>query len=69
MSDYGPFCSNVMKCGRFLHIMRFLHFENNENLVEGTTPDCNRLWKIGKVFSHLTNVYSSIVSPYRRFGS
>jgi hypothetical protein len=31
---YTPFYSNVMKHDRFLHIMRYIHFENNENPSE-----------------------------------
>jgi hypothetical protein len=58
-----------MKCDRFLHIVGFLYFENNENLADRTTPEYNRLWKIRKVFTYLNNEYSSIVSPYRRFNS
>jgi hypothetical protein len=36
---YTLFYSNFMKRDRFLHIMRHLHFENNENLTNRTSPD------------------------------
>jgi hypothetical protein len=52
-----------MECDRFLHILRFFHFENNENLSERTSPDYDRLWKIIRVFSSSV----SIVSGYGQY--
>jgi hypothetical protein len=41
----------------FFHILRFLHFENNDN------PDYDRLWKIRKVFDTLNNKFCEMYNP------
>jgi hypothetical protein len=60
---YTPFYSNVMKHDRFLHIMRYLHMENNEHLTDRISQDFNRLWKIRRVFNYLNNKYSTLYNP------
>jgi hypothetical protein len=60
---HTPFYSKVMKRDRFLHIPRFLHFENNENPSDRTSPDYNRLWKIRRVFNYLNNKYFILYHP------
>jgi len=40
------FYSNIMARDRFFHILRFLHFENNNNPPNHDDPDYDRLWKI-----------------------
>jgi hypothetical protein len=56
------FYSKVVKHDSFLHIVRFIHFKNNVNLADGTSSDCDRLWKLRRVFGFHT------VPPYRKFG-
>jgi hypothetical protein len=48
-----PFYSNVMARDSFLHILRVLHFENNEDPPNRGDPNYDRLWKIRKVFDTL----------------
>ena len=50
-----PFYSNVMARNRFFHILRFLHFEDNDNPPSRDDPDYDRLWKIRKIFDILSN--------------
>jgi hypothetical protein len=52
---YTPFYSNVMVRDRFLHILIFLHFENNDNPPNRNDPEYERLWKTGKIFDILNN--------------
>jgi len=52
-----PFYSNVMACDRFIHILRFLHFENNDD------PDYDRLWKIRKISDTLNNTFCELYNP------
>ena len=42
-----------MARNRFFHILRFLHFENNDDPPNHDDPDYNRLWKIWKIFDTL----------------
>jgi hypothetical protein len=49
-----------MKHDRFLKILRSLHFENNEIPVDRMSPDYDRLWKLRRVFSQFTNIYSTM---------
>jgi hypothetical protein len=45
-----PFYSNVMARDRFLHILRFLHFENNEDPPNHDDPNYDRLLEDKKGF-------------------
>jgi hypothetical protein len=56
------FYSNVMPRDRFLHILRFLHFENNEDPPNRHDPNYDRLWKIN-VFDTLNNKFCEMYSP------
>jgi hypothetical protein len=58
-----PFYSNVVTRDRFLHILRFLHFENNEDSPKRDDPNTNRLWKIRKVFDTLNNKFCEMCNP------
>jgi hypothetical protein len=58
-----PFYSNVMACDRFFHILRFLHFENNDDLPNRDDPDYYRLWKIRKVLDTLNNTFCEMYNP------
>ena len=60
---YTPFYSNVMARDRFFHILRFLHFENNENPPNHDDPDYDRLWKIRKIFDTLNNKFCELYNP------
>jgi hypothetical protein len=33
-----------MRHDQLLHVLRYFHFENNENLAEGLNPDYGALW-------------------------
>jgi hypothetical protein len=52
-----------MKRDRLFHIMRYLHFENNKNPTDRTSPDYYRLYKNRRVFNYLNNKYSTFYNP------
>jgi len=49
---YTLFCSNIMKCDWFIHILRFLHLNDNMNQPD-KNGSCDRLWKMRTVFYQL----------------
>ena len=48
---------------RFVHILRFLHFENNDNPPNHDNPNYDRLWKIRKIFDTVNNKFCELYSP------
>jgi hypothetical protein len=55
-----PFYSKVTARDRFFHILRFLHFENNDKPPNHDNPDYDRLWKIRKIFDTLNNKFCEL---------
>jgi predicted nucleotidyltransferase len=51
------FCSNTMKRDRFLHILRFLHFTDNNAEIDIQADNYDRLWKIRTMFDTLNEEY------------
>jgi hypothetical protein len=64
---YTAFYNNTMVRDRFLHILRFLHFENNETPPNRDDPDSDRLWKIRKIFVNLNNKFCEVVVEFFTF--
>jgi hypothetical protein len=60
---YTPLYLEIMKCDQFLHILRFLHFKNNDNPPDRTTAVYDRLWKIRKMFDYISNIISALYYP------
>jgi hypothetical protein len=56
-----PFCSNVMARGLFFHILRFRHFEENDD--DPPNRDYDRLWKIRKIFNTLISKSCETYNP------
>jgi hypothetical protein len=54
-----PLYSNVMAWDCF-HILRFLHFEKNDDHPNHDDPDYDRLWKIRKIFDTLKNKFGEM---------
>ena len=52
----------TMSSRRFLHILRFLHFVDNE---DATVDKGNKLWKIGNVLAYLNKRFSAMYNPRR----
>jgi hypothetical protein len=48
---------------RFFHILRFLHFEDNDNPPSPDDPDYDRLWKISKIFDILSHKLCESYNP------
>jgi len=48
-------------CDRFFHILRFLHFEDNDNPLSRDDPTTD--WKIRKIFDILSNKFCEIYNP------
>ena len=47
-----PFYSNVMASDRFFHILRFLHFENNDDSSNHDDPDYSDFGKYERFLTH-----------------
>ena len=60
---FYPLYSNVMARDRFFHILRFLHFENNDDPPNHDNPNYDRLWKIRKIFDTLNNKFCELYNP------
>jgi hypothetical protein len=58
-----PFFSNTMVRDRFFHILRFLHFEDNDNPPNRDDPNYDRLWKIRNIFDTLNNTFHKLYNP------
>ena len=58
-----PFYSNEMASDCFFHILRFLHFENNDYPPNNDDPDNDRLWKIKRIFDTLNNNFCEMYNP------
>jgi len=54
--------SNTLVCDRFSHILRFLHFENNDNPPNRDDPHYDRLWKLN-IFDTLNNKFYELYNP------
>ena len=52
----------TMSSRRFLHILRFLHFVDNE---AATVDKGNKLWNIGNVLAYLNKRFSTTYNPRR----
>jgi hypothetical protein len=52
-----------MTCNRFLHILQYIHFANNQNAIDNNDPKYNRLWKIRYIFEILNNTFSTYYTP------
>jgi hypothetical protein len=56
-----PFYGQMMACARYCHILRFLHFmDNNRNGVDKTD---DRLWKIRDLFEIIRTNFSKFYNP------
>jgi hypothetical protein len=51
------FYSNTLKRGRFLHILLFLHFTNNNAKIDKQADNYDRLWRIRTNFESLSDGY------------
>jgi hypothetical protein len=45
-----------MRHDRLLHFLRYFQFENNENLVDGLSPDYGGLWNLRNTIEQLSNI-------------
>jgi hypothetical protein len=52
-----PFYSN-----QFMHVMKVLHFKNNQNPPDRANPDYDRVWKI-RIFDYLNYIYCTLYHP------
>lgn len=56
---YTPFYHNTMSRERFLHILRFIHFNNNYS----SNQKDDTLWKIRSIFDKLNKKYTEVYYP------
>jgi hypothetical protein len=52
-----PSYSKTLKRGRFLHILRFLHFTDNNAETDRQADNYDRPWKIRTIFVTLNEAY------------
>lgn len=60
---YTPFYHKTMTRDRFLHILRFIHFTDNNFAPSKEDPNYDKLWKIRNVFDTLNNKFSELYYP------
>ena len=60
---YTPFYSTMMKLGRYLHILSYLHFTDSRNEPDRTDENYDRLWKIRDLFEILNSTFSKFYNP------
>jgi hypothetical protein len=58
-----PFYTNTMKCDRFLHILRFLHFSDNMNQPNKNDNKYDKLWKVRTLFYQLNDAFAIFYIP------
>ncbi|XP_054722415.1 piggyBac transposable element-derived protein 4-like [Uloborus diversus] len=58
-----PIFGKSMSRDRYLQILKFLHFANNENSPDRNDPNYDRLWKIREVFDHINLYFRSLYDP------
>lgn len=58
-----PYFRKVFSRDRFLLLLRYLHFENNDNPPDKTDPDYDRLWKVRSIFELLNKAYKDNCDP------
>jgi hypothetical protein len=59
-----PFRGTTMKRDRFFHIIRFLHFSNNDNAADKNDPKHDRLWRLRNVIDSLNDAYSKFFTSF-----
>jgi hypothetical protein len=62
------FYSKTMTHDRFLHILWYLHFANNQNTNNNSDPQYDRLWKIRCIFDIINDAFRTYYSPSEHLG-
>ncbi|PNF17185.1 hypothetical protein B7P43_G06584 [Cryptotermes secundus] len=57
------FYGKTLKRDRFLHILRFLHFTDNNAGIDRQADNYDRLWKIRTIFDTLNDGYEKYYNP------
>lgn len=60
---HTTFYGNCMRRDRFFHILRYLHFTDNENEPDMTDENSDRLWKMRNLFEILNEKFSKFYNP------
>ena len=58
-----PIFPNTMSRDRYLHILRFLHFTNNDNAPDPADPNRDKLWKIKPFLNALLPRFTTVYAP------
>ena len=58
-----PIFKQVMNRDRYLLILKFLHFNNNDNMPGRTEPNPDKLFKIRPLVDHLFEKFQEIYTP------
>ena len=60
-----PIFPNTMSRDRYLHILRFLHFTDNDNAPDPADPNRDKLWKIKPFLNALLPRFTAVYAPSR----
>lgn len=60
---YTPFYHKTMLRERFFHILRFIHFSDNNNAPNKQDSNYDKLWKIRNIFDKLNNKFGELYYP------
>ena len=58
-----PIFPNTMSRDRYLHILRFLHFTDNDNAPDPADPNRDKLWKIKPFLNALLPRFTAVYAP------
>jgi len=65
-----PFFPSIMSRDRFLQIMPYLHFtDNQEEVTVKNSPNYDKLFKVRKLLDLFLRRLSEVYNPERNFGS
>ena len=58
-----PIFPNTMSRDRYLHILQFLHFTDNDNAPDPADPNGDKLWKIKPFLNALLPRFTAVYAP------
>jgi hypothetical protein len=63
------FYGNTFKCNRSFHILRFLHYRDNNAEINRKADNCDQLWKIRTIFDILNDAYKNYCNSSEHFAT
>jgi hypothetical protein len=63
----ASFCGNTLKSDRYLHILLFLHYRDNNAETDRKADNCDRLREVRTIFDTLNGAYEHYCKPSEHF--